>query len=72
MPRNYWYSMRWLEEDASRYDPRQVSVSYLILSHQGSKDVGKRPVHAFYLLLLSQPKIGLRITDKLNYSKLKA
>ena len=37
-----------------------------VLSQQGSKDVGKLPVHAYYLLLLSQPKIGLTKTDKLN------
>jgi hypothetical protein len=53
-PRNYCYSTGWLEEDASRYDPRQVCVSGLILSQQGSKDVGKLPVHAYYLLLLSR------------------
>jgi hypothetical protein len=50
-PRNYCYSTGWLEEDASRYDPRQVCVSGLILSQQGSKDV---PVLAYYLLLLSR------------------
>ena len=53
-PRNYCYSTGWLEEDASRYDPRQVCVSGLILSQQGSKDVGKLPVHAYNLLLLSR------------------
>ena len=34
------------------YDPRQVCVSCLILLQQGNKDVGKLPVHAYYLLLL--------------------
>ena len=43
---------------------RYVQLSCLILSQQGSKGVGKLPVHAYYLLSLSQPKIGLRKVDK--------
>ena len=51
-------------KDASRYDQRQVCVSSLILSQQGSN---KLPVHAYYLLL----QIGLTKTEKLNYSMTK-